>query len=215
MLNVTVANFGCMNASIDTVASDAGLMQLCQNAVVTIVQMTGAQNLTNKHYSVHPRRNDRLVQVSDDLVAEFPGIEFRDIYFTRHLLSSLQLESSERFDRIRRDLQENWVYRFRATLDEIGGQIVLLWLADHIPGANPYDKPLGHDPMFVDRSMIDQLTAQTPLYVEVIATQDEIDAGFERMVFSPMEEPAACEMLGPIVHQATARELIEVLRPLI
>jgi hypothetical protein len=187
MLNVTVANFGCMNASIDTVASDAGLMQLCQNAVVTIVQMTGAQNLTNKHYSVHPRRNDRLVQVSDDLVAEFPGIEFRDIYFTRHLLS----------------------------LDEIGGQIVLLWLADHIPGANPYDKPLGHDPMFVDRSMIDQLTAQTPLYVEVIATQDEIDAGFERMVFSPMEEPAACEMLGPIVHQATARELIEVLRPLV
>ena len=61
--------------------------------------------------------------------------------------------------------------------------------------------------MLLDRTMIDQLISDQIEVLEIVATPDEVTAGHERMIFTPWQEAAAHQMLGPIVHQAAALQL--------
>ena len=69
--------------------------------------------------------------------------------------------------------------------------------------------------MFVERWMLDKLQPDVAAYVEINASRQEIAAGFERMIFGPLEAPAAEEMLGPIVHEVAARKLQTVMGALL
>ena len=51
-----VVNLGCVNAGADVFALDETVMDICKNAEITVIQLTGAQNISNRYYSVHPRR---------------------------------------------------------------------------------------------------------------------------------------------------------------
>ena len=59
--------------------------------------------------------------------------------------------------------------------------------------------------------MIDRLTGQVIGTVEVLATEEEILAGHDRMIFTALEELVAREMMGPIVHEAVAQKLHDVM----
>ena len=37
------------------------VIDICSKALVTVVQLMGAQNTSNRFYAVHPRRNDRFL----------------------------------------------------------------------------------------------------------------------------------------------------------
>jgi len=207
LLEIPVANLGCVNAGTDAFVNDEDVIDICRKAMVTIIQVTGAQNMSNRYYSVHPRRNDRFLSATNLLVTNYPNVDFTEYHFTGHLLSALKTKSPERFDLVQRALKETWIDRMKTVLSRISGKVVLLWIADHAPGENQKEAPLGHDPMFVDRQLLDNLQNQIAGYVEVIATPEEQAAGYERMIYTPLEEPAAAETLGPIVHQAAAQQL--------
>ena len=80
----------------------------------------GAQNMSNRFYQVHPRRNDRLTRVSTVMQAIFPEVDFSEFCFTRHLLTRLAEVAPERFPILREELQAAWTARMRTFLEATG-----------------------------------------------------------------------------------------------
>ena len=207
ILNRKVVNLGCKNAGVDAFSRDATVLDMCSGAQVTIVQVTGAQNLSNRFYSVHPRRNDRFLNSSGVLHAIYRDLDLTHINFTRHLVEELEQAEPAKFARVRDELKQNWVTKMQNMLSRIDGKIILLWLADHSPDQSHAPTAAEAEPLFVDREMLNQLGGFADALVEVVSSPDEVQAGFSRMLFSPMEEMSAREMLGPVVHERVAKRL--------
>ena len=121
----TCVNFGCVNGGIDVFVNDPTVMEICNDADLTVVQVMGASHLSNRFYSVHPRRNDRFLKASTVLQAIYNDVDFSEFSFTRHVLSDLQSRSLERFDIVVHELREAWVARMRNMLGQIGPRSVL------------------------------------------------------------------------------------------
>lgn len=160
---------------------------------------------------MHPRRNDRFLNASGLLHAIYRDVDFTNFHFTGHLLNALAQASPKKFALVREELMETWVARMQSILDRIDGPVVFLWMGNHPPGADSKPLPVHSAPMFVDREMIDRLSGQIIGTVEVLATEEEILAGHDRMIFTALEELVAREMMGPIVHEAVARKLQAVM----
>ncbi len=207
-------NLGFPNAGIDGYQNDPTLMEICGRARVTVVQVMGAQNMSNRFYSVHPRRNDRFVRASDLMQNVFPEVDFTDFSFTRHLLTSLAEMSPEKFSLVAHDLREAWVARMKQVLTHIDGKVVLLWVSEHAPPPEPELSPNAQDPMFVDREMLDALSDAVAHTVEVVGSAAERKKGLDEMFFHEFELPAAEEMLGPVVHRRVSEALVPVLKGL-
>lgn len=212
-------NFGWQNAGVDAFLNDITVMEVAAKARVTVVQVMGAQNMSNRFYSVHPRRNDRFLNASVVMKQLFRDVDFTEFSFNRHMLSVVRSLSADRYGMIRDELKAAWLARMHHLLQGIGGRIILLWFADHAPavhdtahGAGQRERAtqgddLGADPLFVDRAMIDALRPRVTEVVEVVASRAALDQGTQGMVFSPLEAPAAAEMLGPMAHQEAAAAL--------
>ena len=85
---VPCINFGLQNAGLDVFLHDADVMKIAAGAHVTVVQVLGAHNMSNRYYSVHPRRNDRFIAPSKLLCSIYPEVDFAEFHFTRHLLEA-------------------------------------------------------------------------------------------------------------------------------
>ena len=208
-------NLGCANAGIDAYLRDSSAMEICARARATVIQIMGAQNMSNRFYTVHPRRNDRFVSASNLLRRIYPEVDFTEFHFTRHMLTTLADADPEKFARVREELRQAWVARMRTLIDQIGGKVVLLWLASHEPDHSRQASIRRAEPLFVERGMIEAVRSHADAVVEVVATRDEVTAGNDELVFATMERPAAQEMLGPVVHRRAACELAPVLRRLV
>ncbi|MCX7301227.1 MAG: DUF6473 family protein [Rhodobacterales bacterium] len=208
-------NFGCMNASVDAFINEPAVMAACHDAAMTVVQVMGAHNISNRFYTVHPRRNDRFLRASTVLGAVFPEIDFSDFCFTRHMLSRLHSISPDRFSIVREELQTAWLARMRTFLRAIGPRAMLLWFADHLPSDAPWEDrpdPFRAEPLFVTRRMIDSLR---PLVRGVVMAQPSPRALARRgvgLVHGPLDAGAAAEMLGVAAHQEAAAALTGALR---
>ncbi len=151
---MTCVNFGCVNASVEAFLNEPGIMDSCRMAELTVVELTGAQNLSNRFFTVHPRRNDRFLRASTILRALYPEVDFSEFCFTRHMLTRLHALDSDRFTIVREELQTAWAARMRSFLTEIGPRTLLLWFADHLPSDAPFSMrptrrmgdPLHHPP---------------------------------------------------------------------
>jgi hypothetical protein len=216
IIGTTCANFGFPNAGIDVFAHDPFVVNAARKAKITVIQVLGAQNMTNRFYAVHPRRNDRFVSASQLLSTIYREVDFADFHFTKHMLNRLLVVSPDRFETVRAELQQAWLARMRLILGQIKGKTILLWLADHEPKSNEAmdDQTLGSDPLFVTREMIDEIAQHATKVVEAVASKDVISAGTDGMVFSQMEAMAAAEMMGPIAHEEAADALIEAINAL-
>jgi uncharacterized protein DUF6473 len=206
-LGTTVANLGCVNAGPDVFIGDEVVMGICSRARVTVIQIAGAQNLSNRFYAVHPRRNDRFLKASKLMETIYSDIDFTDYNFTRHLLSALENNSADKFLMVRQELKEAWVARMSTLLAKIDSKVVLLWMADHAPEDNFAQTGLQADPLFVDRDMLERVRPLVDDIVEVVAGVDEVDAGYERLVFSELDAPSARQMLGTATHERVAGAL--------
>jgi len=208
---VKSVNLGCVNAGVDAFLTDKSLLDICNKAKVTVIQMMGAQNMSNRFYAVHSRRNDRFLRASNLLKTIYREIDFTEFSFTRHMLTTLVQTSPEKFEMVQQELKEAWVARMQSLISSIDGMVVLLWLADHAPG----DKGTGGmddtDPLFIDRAMIDALSEDVAGVVEVVAERREIEDGLDEMIYGAMERHAAEEMLGPVVHRRVCDDLVKVL----
>ena len=193
-LGEVCVNFGQANASIEAFLSDSLVTKACRDAALTVVEVMGAANLSNRLYSVHPRRNDRFLRVSPSLRAIYPDVDFADVCFTRHLLQHLREAAPERFDIVRDELQMAWVARMRTFLDRIGPRVLLAWIAPPPPcGQADPDDPLGPDPLFVTMAMIETLR---PLVLDVVMAPTGETAAPD--TDAAAHEEVAAALLGPI-----------------
>ncbi len=213
-INVSCVNFGVANAGVDLYLNDPALLDMLSGAAGKVVQVMGAQNLSNRFYSVHPRRNDRFLRASDRLQGLYPEVDFTEFHFVRHMLGRLSEVSGNRFHEVVEELRMAWTARMKHLLTQIRGKVVLLWFADH---AVPIEMPatLEGDPLFVNREMIETLRPRVSEVVEIAASDSALIEGTKGMIFSDFESCAASELLGPLAHEEAAQELETTLRALV
>jgi hypothetical protein len=215
MLDLQVANFGCVNAGPEVFVREATLLETVSQAAACVVQITGAQNLTNRYYSVHPRRNDRFTGPTPLLRTLFRQVDFTEFSFTRHMIHMLQGHSADRFEVLAEELRSAWVARMKGLLGQLRCPTVLLWLAD-TPPPNPGKRAdLSGEPMLVDREMVAAVKPLATTYVEMVPSAAARAKGAEGMAFGPLEAPAAARLPGPAVHYELAKRLVPVLRQML
>lgn len=202
-LGLTCINLGCMNAGIDAFLHDEPLMEIAASGQMTVLQVMGAQNLTNSFYKVHPRRNDRFLRAYDTLAHLFPEVDFTDFNFNKHLLTSLKAISEDRFERVCAGLQETWLTRMGRVVDALDGRVVLLWMRYDMSTTDV----LGPAPCLVDRSMVDVLRPRVFDVIELEVTTAGQAQDIPGMIFGPMDLPAARLMIGPKEHDRIADEV--------
>jgi hypothetical protein len=210
-----VVNLGCVNGGVDAFLGDGAVLDLCAGAAVTVIQLLGAQNLSNRLYRVHPRRNDRFVAAAPALRALYGEVDFAEIHFTRHLMVVLQSQGHERFAAVVAELQAAWLRRMRRLLSAAGGRRVLLWIGEAPPGDAGALEARGPDPLFVTRAMIEALRPEADAVVEVVAAASDRAAGTAGMVFAAAEAEAAATAPTVAQHRAVAAALGRALRPLL
>ncbi len=199
-----VVNFGCINAGLDVYLKDPDVLNIAAKARVAVVQIVGAQNLTNRFYAVHPRRNDRFLNASALLQTIFREVDFTEFNFTRHMLGTLQTVSADKFEVLAEELRSAWVGRMKALLGALPCKTVLLWIGTDKPPAPGRRANLTQDPLLVDMEMINAVRPLASCYLEAIATPEAIGRGVQGMAFAALDEPAARGLPGPAVHHEIA-----------
>lgn len=202
-----MVNLGCMNAGPDVYLNEPAVLDVAAGAQVTVLQVLGAQNLSNRFYAVHPRRNDRFLRAEPILRSMFPEVDFTEFHFTRHMLRSLQATGPARFDVLAEELRATWVVRMRQLIARISGRVVLLWISDRPPAPAEDTADLGRDPVLVDACMIEALRREPVDLVQVVASPAARARGVEGMAFAPLDRLAAAEVPGPAVHREVAEAL--------
>ncbi|MDB5658808.1 MAG: hypothetical protein JWS10_1423 [Cypionkella sp.] len=213
-LGLPVANLGCMNAGPDVFLNEVAVTEIAAKATVTVVQILGAQNLSNRYYAVHPRRNDRFLGATPLLRAIFPRVDFTEFNFTRHVLMSLQQASADKFEVIAEELRAAWVARMKLLLSRLGPRTILLWVSDQPPPPPARKADLTRNPLLIDREMIHAVQPPSAAYVEAVFSPAANSQGVDGMAFAPMEAPAAAGLPGPAAHQEVADLLIPVIHQL-
>lgn len=210
-LDFPTINMGCVNAGIDVYARDQPLMQIADRADVAVIQVMGAQNMSNRFYSVHPRRNDRFIGPSALMQTIYREVDFTDYAFTRHMLQALRDRCERRFGLVVEELKAAWVARMRTWMESMACRKVLLWLSER----EPVEEDCALDPLFVDRRMLEQIRPYVDDIVEVVRLPAMNDLHTEGMVFSELEAQAAQQTPGVAVHIEAAAALVPVLEALI
>jgi hypothetical protein len=205
-----------MNAGADVFVGEPAVIDACKRAKVTVIQLMGAQNLSNRFYAVHPRRNDRFLRASTLMKTIFREVDFTEFHFTRHMLSVLKECSAEKFALVEEELKSAWLARMRNLIQKIDGRTVLLWIT-----ASPADARggigdgLGHEPLFVDAEMVAAIRSFASDSVRVSPSAAALAAGTRGMHFAPLDEPVAAAMPGPGVHAEIAAALAPALKRLL
>lgn len=193
MIGMPVVNLGVMHAGASLFTKERWLLDVAGNARLTVIQILGAQNMSNRLYCVHPRRNDRFLTTSSALRLIYPEVDFSEVNFTGHLLRRLEETSSERFSIVVEELRWAWVQRMRRVVTSIRGDVELLWLSDRKP-EDTADTLASCEPMFVTRTMLEELAPHVSGVTEVI-TGDSA-----RQTQAALHERAAnalAERIGP------------------
>ncbi|MEP2716746.1 DUF6473 family protein [Pseudophaeobacter sp.] len=211
LLKMPCVNFAGVNAGLDTFASDQALQSVARSSEISVLQLLGAQNISNRYYRVHPRRNDRFLQAQPPLKELFPEVDYTEFHFNKHLLSSLQARSEERFAEVRRHLQEVWITRMQEVITTLEGRVLMLWVRYDLKGSAAFN----HEPVLVDRSMVSALLGSTMGLVEVDVATAGIEGDFDGMIMGELDFPAAQHMLGPKEHARIGCALAEKLQGLI
>ncbi|MDE4132899.1 DUF6473 family protein [Phaeobacter sp. QD34_3] len=206
-------NLGGVNAGLESFLCDTSLMKIARDADLAVVQLLGAQNLSNRYYKVHPRRNDRFLKARSELTSLYPEVDFTEFHFSKHLLSRLKQVSEERFETLRLHLQSDWVSRMGDLIAMMEGRVVLLWLRYTLGGPGL----LGREPVLIDQGMVDSLRPLVKGVVELPVSTAGLANDVFGMDMGPLDMPTAKHMLGPKEHNrigcATAEQLQTVLNP--
>lgn len=204
---VKCVNFGWPNAGVDVYLNDIGVLMATAKASVTVLQVPCVTNMTNRFYSVHPRRNDRFLEASGTLRAIYGEVDFTEFHFVRHMLKRLKNVSEERFSTVIEEIQTAWMSRMQLLLHKIDSKVILLWMSARKPEEHASQTQVEFDPICVTRKMVEMLRPMADHMIEVVAGDAIKTEGTKGMRFSELETPAAQEVLGPTVHYQVAEAL--------
>lgn len=212
---VEVVNLGSVNAGIDSFMEDAGVLAMAGRADLRVVQVLGAQNMSNRFYTVHPRRNDRFLHASPLLKAIYPEVDFTEFHFTGHLMTSLRRHCPDRFGVVLAELKTAWMARMRRLAERLDKPTVLLWVGERAPDEAGQGRELSGAPLLVDDGMLE---AMRPHFADLVIVRPSAGArgeGTRGMVFPRSSEAAAKVLPGPAVHAEVAEALAPVVRQLL
>lgn len=207
-LNRPVVNLGCMNAGLSIFSTDATILQVATHADVCVLQVLGAQNMSNRLYKVHPRRNDRFLSASVRMQRLFPDVDFSQINFTGHLVKSLAGADERSLEVLHGELRHSWLSRMRGLLQALPCPVVLVWLAPRRPD-DPCDINDPFDPLYVTREMLDALLPDVAEFVEVTRLAEDAYLGKH---FLKHEKLAAAALPGPHFHSTVAGAVAEAVQ---
>ena len=211
---VAMVNFGCVNAGADVYVNDPAVIQACIGARVTVIQVTGAHNTSNRFYAVHPRRNDRFLGATPLLRSMYRQVDFTEFSFNRHMLGVLQHHSRERFALIAAELRQSWVDRMKLLIGRLPQQSILLWMAETPPPIGPV-LDLQREPLLIDAQMIAALEPLVTHVVQVTPSAEARAEGPEGKVCSELEHLAARSLPGRMFHCEVALTLADPLERMI
>lgn len=202
-IDTPVMNLGVQQAGLSLFAEERWLLDTASRAELTVFQVLGAQNMSNRLYSVHSRRNDRFLAVSPALRDMYPSVDFAEVNFTGHLLDTLVTQSKAAFEVLVEELKWAWVQRMRRIVKTINGDVVLLWVSDRRP-EDTRNTIRESEPLFVDRAMLNELSGDVAGVVEVVGAAP---ASLDGKVFLAGEAEAAQSLPGPADHARMAEAL--------
>jgi len=215
VMRQTCVNLGSVNGGIDAFVNDAAIMDVCREADMTVVQVMGANYLSNRFYSVHPRRNDRFLKASTVLQAIYDEVDFSEFSFVRHMLSALHTKSPDRFDIVVTELRQAWSARMKNMLGQIGSRTVLLWFSEEELSDKHWaerEDQLQADPLFITHSMLEELRPLVQDIVVVNPSEQALATGTQGMKYPESQSAVASEMLGVASHAEVGSLLIPSLR---
>ncbi|MDA7965977.1 DUF6473 family protein, partial [Ruegeria sp.] len=202
-LNRRCINLGGLFCGAEALCGDPILQELANKAELCIFQVPGVLGQTNRFYHVHPRRNDRFLCPTPNLMALYPEVDFTDIHFVRHLVARLKGCRDTRFDLVAEELRKNWQGKVLNFLRTVSTPVVLLWLDVDLGIVGCADKSTCN-PVPVQPSMLRVLEAYSAgsiaLHVQVSGASDEL----EDMLFGTLQQPMAERMIGPATHRRIA-----------
>lgn len=208
-VNIQIANLGVMHGGADLYLKDPDILSIARKSQAIAIQIMGGINISNRLYSVHPRRNDRFVGASDVLKALYREVDFTEFHFTKHMLYALNAASSEKFDLVRQELRQAWIARMKNLLELVDGRAVLFWIGQAPPEkeASSLEAALP----LVDAGMIDEICPYALDYVESQPSADAKKYKTAGMVFSEFEEHIANKMPNAMMHGEFAQMLSQKL----
>jgi len=204
MLGVPCVNLGLPNSGIDAYLRDPEVLEIVRRACFVVVQATGVQFNSNRYYTVHPRRNDRVIGPTPLMRQVFRETDFTEFNFTRHLVLAMAERAPDRFDSLLREMQSVWVERMRQLLSGAKGVAFLLWFSEHVPAAHHTSLTEEREPWGVDRSLMTKALVQDAQLLEVVPSPRARALGTEGMVFTPLDLPATVGLPGPAAHREAA-----------
>ena len=211
-IDMPCVNFGVVNAGLDAFLCDTTVTALAGGAETCVLQVMGAQNMSNRFYTVHPRRNDRFLRASKELLELYPEIDFTEHAFTRGMLKALLDADPARFAMVVDELQVAWLARMKTLLSNLGGAPILLWAASFAPPegvAYEAGDVIGSDPLFVTQPMLDELESRVGKTVIYVRSDMAAFTAMEGMVYSEFDAGAAEQLLGVPAHAEIAELLAE------
>ena len=214
-------NLAQTNASMETFLYDTVAPNVCRDSILTVVSIMSAANLSNRLYSVHPRRNDRFIKPSPLLRALFPDVSFHEICFVRHLLGVLQADSPQKFELVQEELKAAWAARMKAFLDRIGSHVILVSLQAENTSLDldrVGDPSLGTDPLFVTESMVETLRSKVQNIVTVRIPydrqrSDQYGAGIQGLIAQALlphiEVVIGVKSMSPVSSKMNGRQKLK------
>ena len=127
-LHKTCINWGTPGAGPGFFLKDPVLLEACSNAEVCVIQIMDAVPMSNRMYSVFPRRNQRLRGVSEALKSLYPQIDFTQFKYVSAMIRKLKSEDESSWKVVEAELKSAWLARMLELIDDIDSKKVLLWL---------------------------------------------------------------------------------------
>jgi len=224
-LDVPVVNLGAEGAGPGFFLRDSEVLEVAARARACVVQVMGAPEMSNRLYTVRPRRNQRLFAVSDLLCQIYPEVRFDQFVRVDRMLDHLAMLDGKRFTMIATEIRNAWIGRMTTLLSSIETDVMLFWFSQRRPeDAALTDRPSRSiAPSMVDRDMVDAVADAAHGYVECISSAglpQDLTEGGRPVYFRPKGDPIvenrtlpspemhvqAAELLLPVVTaSATAR----------
>ncbi len=172
-LGLPCLNLGTEGGGPGFFVSDPEIVKTASEAEVCVIQVMSARNLSNRMYTVRPRRNARIHAVSDLLRGIYPEVEFDRFAFVRVMLDHLRRTDPGRFRLVENEMRNAWLGRMRSLITMITAKTVLFWFSQREPGdeaEDPAEPGSTKYPYFVDQAMLDSVAPMADAFVKVVSS---------------------------------------------
>ncbi len=216
-------NFGTDGAGPGFFLTDPEILRAANGSAACVIQAMSASAISNRMYTVRPRRNARLHAVSDLMTGLFPDVDFSKFSFVNAMLKHLSTVDEDRFRLVVNELKNAWIGRMQNLLNSIESRTVLFWFSQRSPDDGEADAPSAQAakyPHYVDRAMIDAVKGAADVFVECTTAAGlphDLRVDGRTLLFRPSGEPIDMnrDLPSPEMHQHAADALLPELERLL